>query len=96
MALNSPAPLPSTSIFTQPSAIDGKSVQSIADTVDVNVDFERLQKPMSVKEGDALLLEAEDGLSEQQLRELHDREEIDRFLNLFAAVRICCCYRVTG
>jgi GRAM domain-containing protein 4 len=35
--------------------------------------------------------EVEDELSEQQLRELYDSEEIDRFLNLFSAVGPCCC-----
>lgn len=34
----------------------------------------------------------EDDLSEQRLREVYDDEEIDRFLNLFSAVRrlVCC------
>ena len=38
----------------------------------------------------SILPEAENEMSEQQLRELYDSEEIDRFLNLFTAVSAPC------
>jgi hypothetical protein len=33
----------------------------------------------------------DDELSEQQLRELYDSDEINRILGLFPAVSLCCC-----
>lgn len=62
-------------------------MQSMADTTSAG-DSSDASLNSTTKEGDDLLAEIEDELSEQQLRELYDREEIDRFLNLFAAVRL--------
>jgi hypothetical protein len=82
MAMNSRAPSP-------PSAsIPSERVQPMADAISIDDDSEISTTAMPVEEGEPILLETEDDLSEQQLRELYDREEIDRFLNLFAAVSL--------
>jgi hypothetical protein len=62
-------------------------MQSKVDTVDVDDASTTRNAILPVKEGGEreIDLPVEDELSEQQLRELYDREEIDRFLNLFAA-----------
>jgi hypothetical protein len=60
----------------------------MADAISIDDDSEISTTAMPVEEGEPILLETEDDLSEQQLRELYDREEIDRFLNLFAAVSL--------
>lgn len=75
-------------------------MQSTVDSVDVDHDdaLRTRNAILPVKEGGEILqeseIDSEDELSEQQLRELYDREEIDRFLNLFAAVRIGCFNRL--
>lgn len=91
MALNARSPSPSigTSSSVQPSEFIQRHRQSISGTFeeddDVN-DPDPIVPVVPVQEGDNVVLEVEDELSEQQLRELYDSEEIDRFLNLFSAV----------
>src|ERR1700683_2843121 len=91
MALNAPvSPLSSVSSSSalQPSQLTLRRLQSIAGTIDEDdsAELEQTQPVMPAQEGGGVLLEVEDELSEQQLRELYDSEEIDRFLNLFSAV----------
>jgi len=90
MALNTPVLLmssvDSTSESVRPSELTRRRLQSIAGTIDDD-DFSKSdQLTIPLQQGDS---EVEDELSEQQLRELYDSEEIDRFLNLFSAVSPC-------
>lgn len=94
MALNAPVPPIATGSSTsiQPSELTLRRLQSIADTVDSTDDLTESPTALPVfpvQDGDNVVLEVEEELSEQQLRELYDTEEIDRFLNLFSAVSIC-------
>ena len=91
MALNAPS-VPSlatgSSSSIQPNEFTLRSLQSIADTVDSTDDLTP-SPTAAFPGGDNLVPEVEEELSEQQLRELYDAEEINRFLNLFSAVSIC-------
>ena len=90
MALNAPVASLATGSSTsiQPNEFTLRSLQSITDTVDSTDDL--TTSPTAVfPGGDNLVPEVEEELSEQQLRELYDAEEINRFLNLFSAVSIC-------
>ena len=91
MALNAPvSPLPSvgSSSALPPSQLTLRRLQSTAGTIDKDesAELDQTHPLMPAQEGGDVLLEVEDELSEQQLRELYDSEEIDRFLNLFSAV----------
>lgn len=93
MALNaSPSSPTGSSSSIQPSEITLRRLQSMAGTVDLEQDTSGTNDELPVvpvQDGEQILLEVEDELTEQQLRELYDSEEIDRFLNLFSAVSAC-------
>ena len=87
MALNAPVPPVGTSSSVQPSDLTQRRLQSMAGIiVDDDSSQAELDRTRPAQQGDT---EVEDELSEQQLRELYDSEEVDRFLNLFSAVCLC-------
>ena len=97
MALNAPVParLPvGSSSVVQPSEIDLRRIRSMAGTIDDDepAQSDQIVSGTTVQECDDVLPKVEDELSEQELRNLYDSEEIDRFLNLFSAVSTNCCY----
>jgi GRAM domain-containing protein 4 len=87
MALNAPVPPVGINTSVQPSELTQRRLQSMADVImdddDSQVESDRTTPALQDD------TEVEDELSEQQLRELYDSEEIDRFLNIFSAVRLC-------
>jgi hypothetical protein len=90
MALNAsapPVPLNSSNASVQPSELTRKRLQSITGTIDDDATESEQDVPaIPTQQGKN---EVESELSEQQLRELYDSEEIDRFLDLFSAVSSC-------
>ena len=87
MALNAPvAPIATgSSTSIQPGELTADTV----DSADELIESPAALPVFPVQSGDNLVLEVEEELSEQQLRELYDAEEINRFLSLFSAVSIC-------
>lgn len=79
MALNTPTSPTGFSTSVHPSE-RLRHLQSISGTIDTK-DSVELEQSIPV----VPVQEVEDELSEQQLRELYDSEEIDRFLNIFSA-----------
>jgi hypothetical protein len=74
----------------QPSELTRRRLQSITGTIyDDATESDQDIPAIPTQQGES---EVEDELSEQQLRELYDSEEIDRFLNLFSAVSLCGCH----
>lgn len=97
MALNSlNYPVNSSAIDSsssiQLSELTLRRLQSIQNPIDDDNDTAQsdqvLPVVLPVQESNNVILEFEDELSEQQLRELYDSEEIDRFLDLFSAVSV--------
>ncbi|KIM85186.1 hypothetical protein PILCRDRAFT_5540 [Piloderma croceum F 1598] len=83
MALNASAPPVPPNASVQPSELTRRRLQSITGTIDDDATESDQDIPaIPAQQGEN---EVEDELSEQQLRELYDSEEIDRFLNLFSA-----------
>lgn len=83
MALNAPPHLvdSSSSVQFEDGQNAFKRSQTIPGTISDDTDFE-------VETEIAPVPLDENEMSEEQLRELYDSEEIDRFLNLFSAVSI--------
>jgi len=79
-----PVPPNGSATSVQPSELTRSRLQLITGTVDDDATESDHDVPaIQTQQGKN---EVEDELSEQQLRELYDSEEIDRFLNLFSAV----------
>jgi hypothetical protein len=90
MALNTPVSPVESGSSVQPSELTQRRLRSISGTTgdDDAADADQIISAAPVQQSDT---DVEDELSEQQLRELYDSEEIDRFLNIFSAVSPCFC-----
>ena len=78
-----------------PAVPNASTSQTSVNTLDARSDFTAARTARLAEQTDDEDIEEENALSDVQLRRLYDDEEIERFLAVFAAVRLACTLLVT-